>query len=107
MDRAKFVHNTLKNLLQSSTQIALRDGQITTDEAKLLKILAEKLVNIEHEILSIVDILDEELDEEKIDKRVRLVARDILPSLTQVAEKDGIITSDEAAILARVLSEIM
>jgi hypothetical protein len=107
MDRARIVHNTLKDLLNSSTKIAFEDGQITTDEANLLEILADKLITIESELLSILELVDDNLDEQEITKRVRLVAREIIPSLTQVAEKDGIITSDEAAILSKVLNDIM
>lgn len=107
MNRARIVHNTLKDLLNSSTKTAYEDGQITTDEANLLEILADRLITIESELLSILDLVDDNFDEQEIAKRVRLVAREIIPSLTQVAENDGIITSDEAAILSKVLNDIM
>ena len=107
MNRARIVHNTLKDLLNSSTKTAYEDGQITTDEANILEILAERLITIESELLSIVEVVDGKIDEQEIAKRVKLVAREIIPSLTRVAENDGIITSDEAAILSKVLNDIM
>lgn len=107
MNRERIVHNILKELLISSTKTAFSDGQITTDEANLLEILGEGLINIESELISILNLVEENLSEGEIIKRVHLVARDIIPSLTEIAEKDSIITKDEAAILSKVLNDIM
>lgn len=107
MDKIKVVHQALKELLHSSTEIAFRDGQITSDEAALLEGLGSHLINIETELLSVIDMIDEDLTHEEIAKRVHLIARDIIPTLTQIAEDDGIIVSDEAAILSRLLNDVM
>ena len=107
MSREKIVHDTLKGLLMSSTKTAYEDGQITTDEAKLLGILGNGLIHIESELISILNLVDDDLEEDEIVKRVKLIARDILPDLTRVAENDGIITSDESAILSKILNDIM
>ncbi|MCE7736652.1 MAG: hypothetical protein GPJ54_17345 [Candidatus Heimdallarchaeota archaeon] len=107
MDKIKIVHQALKELLHSSTEIAFRDGQITSDEAALLEGLGSHLINIETELLSIIDLIEDDLSNEEIAKRVNLIARDIIPTLTQIAEDDGIIVSDEAAILSRLLNDVM
>ncbi len=107
MRREKIVHDTLKELLISSTKIAYEDGQITTDEATLLGILGNGLIHIESELISILNLVDDDLKDDEIVKRVKLIARDIIPNLTKVAENDGIITSDESAILSKILNDIM
>ncbi len=106
MDKIKIVHQALKELLHSSTEIAFRDGQITTDEAALLESIGSHLINIETELLPIIDMIDDDLSEEEITNRVHLIARDIIPTLTKIAEDDGIIVSDEAAILSRILNDV-
>ena len=107
MDQARLVHNILKELLVSSTEIAFKDGQITSDEAALLELLGEKLITIESELLPMLDNLEIDLPEAEVRKRIKLVARDIIPELTKMAEEDGIILPDEAAILSRILNDIM
>ncbi|MFV2015571.1 MAG: hypothetical protein ACC656_09105 [Candidatus Heimdallarchaeota archaeon] len=106
MDKAKIIHQALTELLHSSTEIAFRDGQITSDKAALLEGLGSHLINIETELLPIIHIIDNDLTHEEISKRIKLIARDIIPTLTQIAEDDGIIVSDEAAILSRLLNDI-
>ncbi|OLS16949.1 MAG: hypothetical protein HeimC2_45270 [Candidatus Heimdallarchaeota archaeon LC_2] len=107
MDKIKIVHQALIELLHSSTEIAFRDGQITSDEAALLESLGGHLINIETELLPVIDLIDVDLSQEEIIKRVNLIARDIIPTLTKLAEDDGIIVSDEAAILSRILNDVM
>ncbi|MCH8906470.1 MAG: hypothetical protein IH840_05205 [Candidatus Heimdallarchaeota archaeon] len=107
MDTARMIHNILKELLESSTEIAFKDGQITTDEAALLELLGEKLITIESELLPMIDNINGDLSEEDLVNRIKLVARDILPALTKLAEEDGIILPDESAILSRLLNDIM
>lgn len=106
-DKASLIHQALKELLVSSTEIAFKDGQITSDEAALLESLGEHLINIESELLSVIELLDEGMSEDEIKKRIKLLARDIIPSLTKIAEDDGIIMSDESAILSQLLNDVM
>lgn len=107
MDKIKIVHQALKELLESSTEIAFRDGQITSDEAALLEGLGSHLINIETELITVIDLIDDNLSPQEIAKRVKLIAKDIIPTLTRIAEDDGIIVSDEAAILSRLLNDVM
>ena len=108
MNILQIIHGALKELLDSCIEVAFKDGQITQDEAALLESFGDHLINIETELEPIVHMVSEEnLSEEEIKHRVLLIARDIIPELTKVAEKDGIIVSDEAAILNRVLKDIM
>ncbi len=106
-DKTNIIHQALKELLDSSTEIAFKDGQITSDEANLLESLGDHLINIESELLSAIELIDDGLSEEEIKQRIRLLARDIIPSLTKIAEDDGIIMSDESAILSQLLNDVM
>ncbi len=101
------IHDSLKELLDSSTRTAYKDAKITKDEAKLIEILANSLLNIESELSLIVDQLDDKITEAQIKSRIQLIARDIIPDLTKAAEKDGRISADEFAIISKVLSIIM
>ena len=82
-------------------------GAVPSDEAALLETIGSHLINIETELLPIIDMIDDDLSEQEISKRVNLIARDIIPTLTKIAEDDGIIVSDEAAILSRILNDVM
>jgi hypothetical protein len=103
----QIVKDELESIISASKETALKDGQITTDEAHLLDILHQHIADIESELEEIVNLIDPRLNEDEIRNRVRIVSRDILPKLTQTARDDDIVTSDEAAILSKVLNTIM
>lgn len=104
---SKIVKDEITSIINSSRQTALQDDNITQEEAELLQVLIQHLDLIRTEILPILNSLEDTINEGEIRKRVRLVARDIIPNLTKVAEKDGEITPDEAMLIENILSQIM
>lgn len=96
----------ISEFINTSKETALIDGQITKDELELLDTFSSYLNKIDAELSDVLDFIDDDISLEDFKKRIKLILREVLPELTKVAQKDGIITSDESALISKILNEI-
>ena len=101
------IQNELADIIQLARNTAFQDGVISEDELALIDLIESQLKEIEDDLQGIAVMMPEDLSNEEIRKRVQLVAQDIIPNLIQKAKADGKITSEEKAILDKVMNKIV
>ncbi|MCY3410034.1 MAG: hypothetical protein INQ03_00215 [Candidatus Heimdallarchaeota archaeon] len=94
----------LNQFLDSSRETALKDGIINEKEAALLETIKLELDQIGKEIKELLPDMD--LPRDELERRVKLVSRGLLNTLTAKAKEDNKIDKDEMAILSTIIEKL-
>ena len=91
-------------IFKDLTKVALADGTITSDERQILETVRQ---DINKFVKAYIRALDDKKITEKETEELKACWTNVLTHAKTTANKDGIITPDERAMLVRISKSVM